>query len=100
HTRFSRDWSSDVCSSDLLTAHHEIRKNFPLSSIMNDNGNGPSHFTEIAVPGAHSDVGGGYENPDKGFENIEKIVLGIHSGLADRSEERRVGKERREPQWP
>jgi len=28
-------------------------------------------------------VGGGYENPVKGFENIEKIVLGIHSGLAD-----------------
>ncbi|KPQ28052.1 MAG: hypothetical protein HLUCCX14_12055, partial [Marinobacter excellens HL-55] len=54
-----------------LTAHHEIRKNFPLSSIMDANGNGPSHFTEIAVPGAHSDVGGGYENPDKGFENIE-----------------------------
>ena len=66
-----------------LTAHHEIRKNFPLSSIMDANGNGPSHFTEIAVPGVHSDVGGGYENPDKGFENIEKIVLGIHSGLAD-----------------
>lgn len=66
-----------------LTAYHEIRKNFPLSSIMDANGNGPSHFTEIAVPGAHSDVGGGYENPDKGFENIEKIVLGIHSGLAD-----------------
>ena len=66
-----------------LTAHHEIRKNFPLSSIMGANGSGPSHFTEIAVPGAHSDVGGGYENPDKGFENIEKIVLGIHSGLAD-----------------
>jgi uncharacterized Zn-binding protein involved in type VI secretion len=66
-----------------LTAYHEIRKNFPLSSIMDANGNGPSHFTEIAVPGAHSDVGGGYENPDKGFDNIEKIVLGIHSGLAD-----------------
>lgn len=66
-----------------LTAHHEIRKNFPLSSILDANGNGPSHFTEIAVPGVHSDVGGGYENPDKGFENIEKIVLGIHSGLAD-----------------
>ena len=66
-----------------LTAHHEIRKNFPLSSILDADGNGPSHFKEIAVPGAHSDVGGGYENPDKGFENIEKIVLGIHSGLAD-----------------
>jgi hypothetical protein len=28
-------------------------------------------------------VGGGYENPDRDFDNIEKIVLGIHSGLAD-----------------
>src|SRR5690606_40837170 len=25
HTRFSRDWSSDVCSSDLHTAHGGIR---------------------------------------------------------------------------
>src|SRR5690606_31437029 len=24
HTRFSRDWSSDVCSSDLLTADVEV----------------------------------------------------------------------------
>lgn len=66
-----------------LSAYHEIRKNFPLSSVMDAHGDGPSHFTEIAVPGVHSDVGGGYENPDQGFENIEKIVLGIHSGLAD-----------------
>lgn len=66
-----------------LTAYHEIRKHFPLSSIMDGNGNGPSHFTEQPLPGAHADVGGGYENPDKGFENIEKIILGIHSGLAD-----------------
>lgn len=35
------------------------------------------------MPGVHSDLGGGYENPDKDFDNIEKIVLGIHSGLAD-----------------
>src|SRR5690606_41093517 len=25
HTRFSRDWSSDVCSSDLLDAPHQCR---------------------------------------------------------------------------
>src|SRR5690606_40568772 len=25
HTRFSRDWSSDVCSSDLLTFHFYSR---------------------------------------------------------------------------
>src|SRR5690606_40211135 len=24
HTRFSRDWSSDVCSSDLLPDNHEL----------------------------------------------------------------------------
>src|SRR5690606_40511848 len=27
HTRFSRDWSSDVCSSDLTDADFEMRKN-------------------------------------------------------------------------
>ena len=66
-----------------FTAYHEIRKHFPLSSIIDANGDGPSHFTEQPLPGVHADVGGGYENPDKGFENIEKIILGIHSGLAD-----------------
>ncbi|MEP4392053.1 type VI secretion system PAAR protein [Marinobacter sp.] len=82
-----------------LTAYHEIRKNFPLSSIMDANGNGPSHFTEIAVPGAHSDVGGGYENPDQGFENIEKIVLGIHSGLADGGHTQRTALPQLEAQY-
>src|SRR5207302_8339027 len=26
HTRFSRDWSSDVCSSDLMTAQNETNE--------------------------------------------------------------------------
>src|SRR5690606_40718181 len=31
HTRFSRDWSSDVCSSDLgMTAHYLATSTFPL----------------------------------------------------------------------
>src|SRR5690606_40524678 len=29
HTRFSRDWSSDVCSSDLLTVDEEIYRYAP-----------------------------------------------------------------------
>src|SRR5690606_30437250 len=29
HTRFSRDWSSDVCSSDLLKAHTYLEKLAP-----------------------------------------------------------------------
>src|SRR5690606_39807041 len=31
HTRFSRDWSSDVCSSDLLHHyHHYLHHHLPL----------------------------------------------------------------------
>src|SRR5690606_40560549 len=29
HTRFSRDWSSDVCSSDLSSADHKPRDGLP-----------------------------------------------------------------------
>src|SRR5690606_40443037 len=37
HTRFSRDWSSDVCSSDLrLCAEHLEENNNFLISIPND----------------------------------------------------------------
>ncbi|ATM00976.1 hypothetical protein CK910_22715 [Aeromonas sp. CA23] len=45
-----------------LTALDEVRKYFPLSRITPDAA-GTSiapHFTELALPGAHSDIGGGY----------------------------------------
>src|SRR5690606_40595536 len=32
HTRFSRDWSSDVCSSDLLRTHAPSTYKIPLAS--------------------------------------------------------------------
>jgi uncharacterized protein (DUF2235 family) len=44
-----------------LTARHEQRKYFPLSSILTAPGQSPApHFEEVEIPGAHSDVGGGY----------------------------------------
>ena len=45
-----------------LTALDEVRKHFPLSRITVDAAGTsiPAHFTELALPGAHSDVGGGY----------------------------------------
>lgn len=46
-----------------LTAHHEYRKNFPLTSLKNK-GKLPDNFYEEAFPGCHTDVGGGY--PPKG----------------------------------
>lgn len=41
------------------TARHEIRKNFPLTALSGDR----------QYPGAHSDVGGGYEKDDHGTTN-------------------------------
>ncbi|HEA3085764.1 TPA: DUF2235 domain-containing protein [Aeromonas dhakensis] len=45
-----------------LTALDEVRKYFPLSRITEDAAGTcpPAHFTELALPGAHSDIGGGY----------------------------------------
>src|SRR5690606_40267546 len=70
HTRFSRDWSSDVCSSDLI-----------------DRGGGP-HLLFVGIPpGApfgflvlFPDSRRGHRQPDR-------------PGPDGRSEERRVGKE-------
>jgi hypothetical protein len=40
-------------------AMHELRKNFPLDSVVVENVV-PANCTEVAYPGSHSDVGGGY----------------------------------------
>ncbi|WP_325893730.1 DUF2235 domain-containing protein [Grimontia sp. NTOU-MAR1] len=42
-----------------ITAHHEYRKNFPLTSLK-VNGVLADNFYEEVFPGAHADVGGGY----------------------------------------
>jgi len=44
-----------------ITAYHEEREYFPLTSILNSKNQSPAnHFEEIVLPGAHSDIGGGY----------------------------------------
>ncbi|MGO2134748.1 MAG: phospholipase effector Tle1 domain-containing protein [Marinobacter sp.] len=45
-----------------LVAQHEKRANFALDSIKNTDGSLPSNFREITLPGAHSDIGGGYHD--------------------------------------
>lgn len=71
-----------------LTAHHEIRRNFPLSSIADAQGNHPGNFAEIALPGVHSDVGGGYENPqhEADFANLEELIVRRRGGLGANGE--------------
>src|SRR5690606_40119871 len=93
HTRFSRDWSSDVCSSDLqavfLPGHFFVDDAAP--------GSHPLHaarfqvaFVAQMVAMAHmavDDVGHGLEAAVRMRREAGGIVVRI------RSEERRVGKE-------
>src|SRR5690625_7784208 len=73
HTSWPRDWSSDVCSSDLLRrmdkSEHECGKN----NCLNRNGKAP----EIFISAVHR----------------SDIETGQPYRSAKRSEERRVGKE-------
>ncbi|MGF2686921.1 phospholipase effector Tle1 domain-containing protein [Marinobacter sp. DUT-3] len=43
-----------------ITASDEKRKNFALNSIRNSDKTLPRNFKELVLPGAHSDIGGGY----------------------------------------
>src|SRR3712207_8468999 len=77
HTRYWRDWSSDVCSSDLArtcpTATRPAR--------------GPCSSPARRLGGAHSTSSRGVTVPLCG------VTAGIASGPSPRSEERRVGNE-------
>src|SRR5690606_39516123 len=89
HTRFSRDWSSDVCSSDLEPLKHKIE-----------------HFEEKVVEEIHhveekalefvADGGlGSYSTPgvEAAREVLDNLKKADEQKLVERSEERRVGKE-------
>src|SRR5690606_39770951 len=82
HTRFSRDWSSDVCSSDL---------DGPLAAV--------TLLDELlAAEPEHADAhylrGLACADCDDGEGMVEHFLLTLEldAEIADRSEERRVGK--------
>ncbi|MDN6318126.1 MAG: DUF2235 domain-containing protein, partial [Marinobacter sp.] len=52
-----------------FAARDERRHNFSLNSLRGESGNLPDHFSEWTLPGAHSDIGGGY--PYRFQERIE-----------------------------
>src|SRR5690606_40090775 len=89
HTRFSRDWSSDVCSSDLIPSlidfHHQHGKLATVTAVQP-----PGRFGALDLQGEQ--VRGFQEKPlgDGGW---------INGGFFVRSEERRVGKEWRFRLW-
>ncbi|WP_323658793.1 DUF2235 domain-containing protein [Pectobacterium versatile] len=75
----------DDCAERVvhLTALDEVRKHFPLTRVTPTaiGTSIPSHFTELALPGAHSDLGGGYysrwsmSNPNSGPALTECLEL-------------------------
>src|SRR3712207_6864043 len=81
HTRYWRDWSSDVCSSDLLLAERVLRLRL-----------GPGQGLDLAAPQAVAFQKGhtaALQGVGIGDEQPARAVGDQHR----RSEERRVGKE-------
>src|SRR5690606_40811072 len=88
HTRFSRDWSSDVCSSDLFTGS-SIPAGCRFHSV-----SGASFGNEVSVLSAGQSPEAGLESELEGEaagEDGEAVSTGTDG--AGRSEERRAGKE-------
>src|SRR5690606_40291387 len=84
HTSFSRDWSSDVCSSDLASGSSSDRRSSKTLPAIN----------KIATTTMISNVIGVivYCSPSVGKRPLN---LNIHNFTNCRSEERRVGKDER-----
>src|SRR5689334_24727778 len=92
HTRWNCDWNSDVCSSDLVAT---VMSNIGLELALRDAG--------IAI--VRCPVGDKYvmeemirRNIALGGEQSGHVIFSDYLFTGDRSEERRVGKERR-PRW-
>ena len=62
--------SSDVGKVVHLCAADECRANFALNSVQSSNDICPKNFREVFLPGAHSDVGGGYSS-----SQLEDLLL-------------------------
>lgn len=57
-----------------MVAMHELRRNFPLDEVTVD-GVLPPNCTEVAYPGSHSDVGGGYAPGELGVSKEDSLKL-------------------------
>src|SRR5690606_40134990 len=95
-TRFSRDWSSDVCSSDLTRVLHEpvaVAIAAALDPRERALDVGPDGLDQLAI--ARALVIGAGEH-DEQRRRVHGTVIAPERHLAEgRSEERRVGKEGR-----
>src|SRR5699024_11798351 len=96
HTRSKRDWSSDVCSSDLRP-YQDDQKCEQQYKILTEN----SCHKIISESHASAKRRNKLENLLHSLHEGDKIIVSKLYALADstRSEERRVGKESRRKRW-
>src|SRR5207249_9668040 len=91
HTRSKRDWSSDVCSSDLQSVQEVKVREDDMSGLV----------TDVLASGGQALV---FVNTRRSTEALAKsLSKDVRETLGekelDRSEERRVGKECRARRW-
>src|SRR5690606_39542391 len=93
HTRFSRDWSSDVCSSDLGERYAEkmllVQQQILPIKLLDFNISKTINGAELKWVTA-SETNNNYFEPERSIDGKIFNSLGKVKG---RSEERRVGKE-------
>src|SRR5258707_3807557 len=80
HTRYWRDWSSDVCSSDLVAAQEKVRKEYSWDTIA------------TTLLGWYGDALRTTASVEAGKVEAGSDSVSVPSN-SFRSEERRVGKE-------
>src|SRR5690625_6336358 len=92
HTRWPRDWSSDVCSSDLdfLSAYSAVNQGHSHPKIVEALVS-QAQTLPLTSRAFFNDVLGSYEKYVTEYFGFD-AVLPMNTG-AERSEERRVGKE-------
>src|SRR5690606_39318501 len=95
HTRFSRDWSSDVCSSDLtIDLHLEKEKLHARLAWC---------YGDLSMANALIHCGKALQNENVKNKGVEVALKTMHRTLENsgcvRSEERRVGKGRVMRRW-
>src|SRR5690606_39534194 len=95
-TRFSRDWSSDVCSSDLFRFSWTLdgESGSELYRLI-DGGDCPGEEPRDLTGSWYAPSLSGYGYSINAYQGLETNAAYFYDGQGIRSEERRVGKESR-----
>src|SRR5690606_40584894 len=94
HTRFSRDWSSDVCSSDLGSLPPGVPADFYTELARLARQDGMRLVLDTSGEALRQAQGAYLLKP-----NRNELAQLAGRPLSGRSEERRVGKEWRSREW-